>query len=50
MGRERAEALTALAEKPDTYDVVFSDVVMPGMNGVELGRRSGGCIPACRWC
>jgi len=34
-----AEALTALAEKPDTYDVVFSDVVMPGMNGVELGRE-----------
>ncbi|ACB27184.1 PAS domain S-box protein [Methylobacterium radiotolerans] len=33
------EALAALAEKPDTYDVVFSDVVMPGMNGVEFGRE-----------
>ncbi|WP_342167280.1 PAS domain S-box protein [Methylobacterium sp. SD21] len=33
------EALATLAERPDTYDVVFSDVVMPGMNGVELGRE-----------
>ncbi|WP_438617028.1 PAS domain-containing protein [Methylobacterium haplocladii] len=33
------EALATLAEKSDTYDVVFSDVVMPGMNGVELGRE-----------
>ena len=33
------EALSALAAKPDTYDVMFSDVVMPGMNGVELGRE-----------
>ncbi|GJD32431.1 Sensor histidine kinase RcsC [Methylobacterium adhaesivum] len=33
------EALATLAAKPDTYDVVFSDVVMPGMNGVELGRE-----------
>ena len=34
-----AEALATLAEKPGTYDVVFSDVVMPGMNGVDLGRE-----------
>ncbi|MFK5595659.1 PAS domain S-box protein [Methylobacterium sp. HMF5984] len=33
------EALATLAEKPGTYDVVFSDVVMPGMNGVDLGRE-----------
>ena len=33
------EALAALAGNPDGYDVVFSDVVMPGMNGVELGRE-----------
>jgi PAS domain S-box-containing protein len=32
------EALAALAGNPGVYDVVFSDVVMPGMNGVELGR------------
>ncbi|MHC2019702.1 PAS domain S-box protein [Methylobacterium sp. CM6247] len=34
-----SEALLALAAKPIAYDVVFSDVVMPGMNGVELGRE-----------
>lgn len=33
------EALATLVEKPITYDVVFSDVIMPGMNGVELGRE-----------
>ena len=32
------EALTLLAEDAGRFDVVFSDVVMPGMNGVELGR------------
>ncbi|TXN15800.1 PAS domain S-box protein [Methylobacterium sp. WL122] len=33
------DALAALAASPGGYDVVFSDVVMPGMNGVELGRE-----------
>jgi CheY-like chemotaxis protein len=32
------EALRLLAEL-DGFDVVFSDVVMPGMGGVELGRE-----------
>ncbi|MCW6511922.1 ATP-binding protein [Lichenifustis flavocetrariae] len=32
------EALRQLAEAPIRYDIVFSDVVMPGMNGVDLGR------------
>ena len=32
------------------FDVVFSDVVMPGMGGIELGQRDrGGSIRACRW-
>ncbi len=31
------EALTLLAEA-DGYDAVFSDVVMPGMSGIELGQ------------
>ena len=33
------EALAALAERKHHYDVVFSDVIMPSMNGVELGRE-----------
>jgi PAS domain S-box-containing protein len=33
------EALRLLAETSDGFDVVFSDVVMPGMSGVELGRE-----------
>ncbi|WP_267358565.1 MULTISPECIES: PAS domain-containing hybrid sensor histidine kinase/response regulator [unclassified Methylobacterium] len=32
------EALAALEADPNGFDVVFSDVIMPGMNGVELGR------------
>lgn len=31
-----AEALAILAEQAQTFQAVFSDVVMPGMNGVEL--------------
>ena len=32
-------ALAMLARDPDRFDVVFSDVVMPGMNGIELGQE-----------
>jgi PAS domain S-box-containing protein len=34
-----AEALALLEDGPARFDVVFSDVVMPGMGGVELGRE-----------
>ncbi|WP_280951987.1 ATP-binding protein [Methylobacterium sp. V23] len=33
------EALELLAGDRQAFDVVFSDVVMPGMNGVELARE-----------
>jgi len=30
-------ALDLLAERHDSFDLVFTDVVMPGINGIELG-------------
>ena len=43
-----AEALSLLSEDSGRFDIVFSDVVMPGMNGIELGSRSGSATrPAC---
>ena len=39
------DALAALAADPDGYEIVFSDVVMPGMNGVEMGREIGRLYP-----
>ena len=36
----RAEEALALVEQtPTEFDIVFSDVVMPGMGGIELARR-----------
>lgn len=34
-----AAALEALAASDASFDMVFSDVVMPGMSGIELGRE-----------
>ncbi|MDB5594254.1 MAG: hypothetical protein JWM36_1215 [Hyphomicrobiales bacterium] len=34
-----SEALQLLADDATRYDVVFSDVVMPGMSGVDLGQQ-----------
>ena len=43
-------ALEELAAGADRYDVVFTDVVMPGMTGIELARKSAATMPICRWC
>lgn len=40
-----AEALEMLGAGGAAFDAVFSDVVMPGMNGVELGREIGRRYP-----
>lgn len=33
------EALAELARQANRFDVVFSDVVMPGMSGIELAQE-----------
>lgn len=33
------EALALIEATPEEFDIVFSDVVMPGMGGIELTRR-----------
>ncbi len=40
-------ALEKLGADGAAFDVVFSDVVMPGMSGVELGQEIRGAIPIC---
>ena len=34
-----AAALELLAEEPGNFDLVFSDVIMPGINGIELAAE-----------
>jgi CheY-like chemotaxis protein len=36
---DSAQAALRILEKANRFDVVFSDVVMPGMSGVELGQE-----------
>jgi PAS domain S-box-containing protein len=39
-------ALDLLARRAEAFDLVFSDVVMPGINGVELAQQIHGRWPA----
>lgn len=40
------EALERLGSDGDGFDIVFTDVVMPGMGGIELARRLARDLPA----
>ncbi|MGD0191838.1 MAG: ATP-binding protein [Rhizomicrobium sp.] len=42
------EALAALAEDPDAFDVIITDQVMPGMRGLDLIRRAKRIKPSIR--
>jgi CheY-like chemotaxis protein len=33
------EALLALEHEPDSFDVIFSDIVMPGLSGLDLAAK-----------
>ena len=41
-------ALEELGRRPDGYDVVITDLMMPEMTGIELGERARASAPAVR--
>ncbi|WP_197277312.1 PAS domain S-box protein [Sphingomonas profundi] len=40
------EALALVAATPDRFDIVFTDVIMPGKSGIELARELRTLLPA----
>ena len=45
-----ADGLTALKvlENGEVYDLLLTDIVMPGMDGIELAQKAGDLCPALR--
>lgn len=41
-------ALRILAERANDFDIIFSDIVMPGMNGIDLAREVRSTYPNLR--
>jgi DNA-binding NtrC family response regulator len=39
LARDAEQALKLLDEDPERFDIVLSDVVMPGLDGVSLGKE-----------
>ncbi|MBM3521641.1 MAG: response regulator [Alphaproteobacteria bacterium] len=43
-----SDGWSALAARPGDYDLLIADIVMPGMDGVELARRARQTRPELR--
>jgi PAS domain S-box-containing protein len=46
LARNAEEALKLLDEDPERFDIVLSDVVMPGLDGVSLGKEIRRRLPS----
>lgn len=46
--RADGEAALALLTAAERFDLLLTDVVMPGIDGIELARRAGEIAPAMR--
>jgi two-component system cell cycle response regulator CpdR len=42
------EGLGAIGEEPARYDLLLTDIVMPGVDGIELARRAAEVDPALK--
>ncbi len=42
------EGVAALGEHPGVYDLLLTDIVMPGVDGIELARRAAALDPGMK--